>query len=407
MYVAPVDYAVRLGSVALYAAYGSNMDPAQMLLRCPHSPQRGTGWLEGWRLTFGGDELGWDGALTTVVEDTAQRTFVALYDVPEIDEKELDVWDGVNLGFYSKIKVRVQTLDGDTLAWLYVLDAYEGGLPSAERLSILVDAAVKAGAPTDYIDWLQARPSNPPSGSARLARPRWQATIASSSGQAGTTIAAIAGQHQLETGGCARTPTASDLTCSARSVRVATTMSTSSPSGAGGGASSTGGRAEAAEADRSGAARRGPAAAPASPRRPSGGARSAPPRRRTPACRSRVPSPAVHRQRTRSSSVESNPTTAGQPTWCTRRGLTIVSPSSSAMILGRCAVAYTIPVMTQQGAGGDHRQMIAALHRQVDQVADREQHPDPPDQGRDRRSEHLPAVRVGLPTQDPCPGHPP
>ena len=164
MYVAPAVYAVRLGSVALYAAYGSNMDPAQMLLRCPHSPQRGTGWLEGWRLTFGGDELGWDGALTTVVEDTAQRTFVALYDVPEIDEKELDVWDGVNLGFYSKIKVRVQTLDGDTLAWLYVLDAYEGGLPSAERLSILVDAAVKAGAPTDYIDWLQARPSNPPSG---------------------------------------------------------------------------------------------------------------------------------------------------------------------------------------------------------------------------------------------------
>jgi hypothetical protein len=125
--------------VALYAAYGSNMDPAQMLLRCPHSPHRGT-------------------------EDAAQRVFVAVYDVPENDEKELDVWDGVNLGFYSKIKVRVQALDGDTLAWLYVLDAYEGGLPSAERLSILVDAALKAGAPADYIDWLRARPSNPPSG---------------------------------------------------------------------------------------------------------------------------------------------------------------------------------------------------------------------------------------------------
>jgi hypothetical protein len=43
--------------------------------------------------------------------------FVALYDVPEIDEKELDSWDGVNLGFYSKLKVRVQTLEGDALAW--------------------------------------------------------------------------------------------------------------------------------------------------------------------------------------------------------------------------------------------------------------------------------------------------
>jgi hypothetical protein len=69
--------------VALYAAYGSNMDPAQMLARCPHSPQRGSGWLEGWRLTFGGEDIGWDGALTTVVEDPAERVFVVLYDVPE------------------------------------------------------------------------------------------------------------------------------------------------------------------------------------------------------------------------------------------------------------------------------------------------------------------------------------
>jgi hypothetical protein len=150
--------------VALYAAYGSNMDPAQMLARCPHSPQRGTGWLEGWRLTFGGEDIGWDGALTTVVEDAAQR--VVLYDVPEIDEKELDNWDGVTLGYYTKVKVRVQMLDGDEdeLAWVYVLDGYEGGLPSARHLAILVDAAIKAGAPADYVDWLRARPCNPPSG---------------------------------------------------------------------------------------------------------------------------------------------------------------------------------------------------------------------------------------------------
>jgi len=164
LYVASDKYAVRLCSVALYAAYGSNMDPEQMLARCPHSPQRGTGWLEGWRLTFGGEDIGWDGALTTVVEEAAERVFVVLYDVPEIDEKELDSWDGVTLGFYRKLKVRVQTLDGDTLAWLYVLDAYEGGLPSARHLDILIDAAIKSGAPADYIDWLRARPSNPPPG---------------------------------------------------------------------------------------------------------------------------------------------------------------------------------------------------------------------------------------------------
>jgi hypothetical protein len=138
------------------------MDPSQMLERCPHSPQRGTGWLEGWRLTFGGEDIGWDGALTTVVEDAAERVFVMLYDVAESDEVELDSWDGVTLGYYRKLKVRVQTLDGDVPAWLYVLDAYEGGLPSARRKEMLVDAAIKADAPDDYVDWLRARPSNPP-----------------------------------------------------------------------------------------------------------------------------------------------------------------------------------------------------------------------------------------------------
>lgn len=144
--------------MALYAAYGSNMDPAQMAERCPHSPQASVGWLEGWRLTFGGADLGWEGALATVVEDKDSRVFVVLYEVSETDERALDRWDGATLGFYSKVKVRVATLEGDALAWLYVLNDYEGGLPSARYLGIVADAAESAGAPGDYVDWLRTRP---------------------------------------------------------------------------------------------------------------------------------------------------------------------------------------------------------------------------------------------------------
>lgn len=144
--------------MTLYAAYGSNMDSGQMAARCPHSPQYGTGWLEGWRLTFGAEELGWEGALATVVEDSDERVFVVIYDVPETDEQALDRWDGLTLGYYRKLKVRVQTLEGDTAAWLYVLNGYEGGLPAARYIGILADAAEKAGAPEDYITWLRDRP---------------------------------------------------------------------------------------------------------------------------------------------------------------------------------------------------------------------------------------------------------
>ena len=142
----------------LYAAYGSNLDPVRMGDRCPHSPLRGTGWLTGWRLTFGGEEHGWDGSLVTIVQDPFEQVFVALYDVTEDDLAGLDELEGADSGLYRKTRVRVATLAGSHAAWAYVLDAYEGGLPSASTLGILADAAEAAGAPADYVAQLRARP---------------------------------------------------------------------------------------------------------------------------------------------------------------------------------------------------------------------------------------------------------
>lgn len=145
----------------LYAAYASNMDTEQMLRRAPHSPSRGSGWLEGWRLTFGGEDVGWEGALATVVQSPGSRVFVMLYDVGERDAAALDGWEGGDLGVYRKLRVRVDTLDGSLLAWLYVLDGYEGGLPSARYLGLVADAAERAGAPADYVAELRERPCSP------------------------------------------------------------------------------------------------------------------------------------------------------------------------------------------------------------------------------------------------------
>jgi hypothetical protein len=144
--------------VTLYAAYGTNLDPIRMSERCPHSPLQTTGWLEGWRLTFGGEEHGWDGALATIVQDAFEQVFVAVYDVSAEDESELDSWDSADTGLYRKTKVRVKTLTGELLVWAYVLDAYEGGLPSASYLGVLADAAEAADAPDDYVADIRRRP---------------------------------------------------------------------------------------------------------------------------------------------------------------------------------------------------------------------------------------------------------
>jgi gamma-glutamylcyclotransferase (GGCT)/AIG2-like uncharacterized protein YtfP len=145
--------------MTLYAAYGSNLDPRQMLLRAPHSPHRGTGWLRGWRLTFGGEEIGWEGAVATLAEDAEHSVFVSIYDLTATDEAALDQWEGVNTDLYRKIRVRVETLDGSPLCYIYVLNSFEGGMPSARYLEIMVNAAREAGAPEDYIKDLSNRSS--------------------------------------------------------------------------------------------------------------------------------------------------------------------------------------------------------------------------------------------------------
>lgn len=147
--------------MTLYAAYGSNLDPRRMALRAPASPAFASGWLHGWRLTFAGDDSEWGGSNATVVEDPIEAVFVVLYDVPPVDEQALDQWEDIDLGLWRKIRVRVQTLDGDPLAWLYVLDAYEGGLPTVDQLATVADSAEAGGAPADYVQRLREHPCTP------------------------------------------------------------------------------------------------------------------------------------------------------------------------------------------------------------------------------------------------------
>ncbi|MFE7816256.1 gamma-glutamylcyclotransferase [Streptomyces sp. AVP053U2] len=171
--------------MSLYAAYAGNLDARLMSRRAPHSPLRATGWLNGWRLTFGGENWGppWsggpdgglpagaasgagadipqgggNGALATIVEDHFAQVFVALYDITPVDEESLDRWEGTGLDIYRRTRVRVHTLDGEESAWTYVLNTYEGGLPSARYLGEVADAAESAGAPHDYVMELRKRP---------------------------------------------------------------------------------------------------------------------------------------------------------------------------------------------------------------------------------------------------------
>ena len=82
---------------------------------------------------------------------------MALYDLTEADERSLDAWEGADHGLYRKLHLRVHTLAGDVVAFVYVVDGFEGGLPSARHLGGIADGAEAAGAPNDYVVELRSR----------------------------------------------------------------------------------------------------------------------------------------------------------------------------------------------------------------------------------------------------------
>ena len=65
------------------------------------------------------------------MQDPFEQVFVAIYDVTDEDVAALDGWESADTGLFRKTKVRVSTLNEEVVAWVYVLDAFEGGLPSA------------------------------------------------------------------------------------------------------------------------------------------------------------------------------------------------------------------------------------------------------------------------------------
>src|SRR4051794_41827920 len=105
------------------------MDPRRMSERCPHSPLRGTGWLIGWRLTFGGEEHGWDGALSTIVEDPIEQVFVAGYDVTPEGGAAPGGWGGAHPRPYPQNPLPGAAQEGSMGGGAQVPDPPQGGPP--------------------------------------------------------------------------------------------------------------------------------------------------------------------------------------------------------------------------------------------------------------------------------------
>ena len=109
----------------LYLAYGSNLSVRQMLERCPEAIYVGTAELKGWRLLFKGSQ---SGSYLTIEKKRGRKVPVLVWKVSELDEKKLDVYEGVpRLYRREEMEVELHNLaDGSAIgtvkAFIYIMD---------------------------------------------------------------------------------------------------------------------------------------------------------------------------------------------------------------------------------------------------------------------------------------------
>ena len=118
----------------IYAAYGSNLNHAQMRGRCPDAKYLGSAMLQNQNLLFCGQP---DHSFATIENMEGKEVPIGLWEISARDEKALDRYEGYP-NFYHKT-VLPAAFDGEEVhAMVYIMDlAMPAGFPSAMYYDIV------------------------------------------------------------------------------------------------------------------------------------------------------------------------------------------------------------------------------------------------------------------------------
>ncbi len=157
----------------LYFGYGSNMDRAAMLQRCPASKPVGTARLMRHRFII------FDEGYATVVRDPQRAVWGMVWDLALADMPALDRYESLSTGLYTKVVQPVVTAQGPRRAVVYMGRSAKPGAPLPGYMEGVVEAARHAGLPEDYIlslgVWLPRAETLAPAPQKPRVRPLWGA----------------------------------------------------------------------------------------------------------------------------------------------------------------------------------------------------------------------------------------
>ena len=144
-----------------YFAYGSNMQPGTFQGRRGIAPVRVVpARLAGWQLVFDKPAILPIGSgMANVVETVGAEVIGVAYAVTAADLEHIDLTEGVLIGNYQRVSVRVTPLAGGEAFEAITLtsDRRDPGLgPSRRYLSLLIEGAETHGLPPEYVAWLRS-----------------------------------------------------------------------------------------------------------------------------------------------------------------------------------------------------------------------------------------------------------
>ena len=136
----------------LYAAYGSNLNFAQMEHRCPDATVYGTAELKDHELLFRGSPTS---AVATIEPKEGSSVPILLWEISAKDERSLDRYEGWP-SFYGKEQMDFE-MDGETVsAMVYVMTpGHQLGSPSSYYYATIEEGYEDCGFDTAILE--QAR----------------------------------------------------------------------------------------------------------------------------------------------------------------------------------------------------------------------------------------------------------
>jgi len=147
----------------LYFAYGSNLDPTQMRVRCPQARDMARARLDGYRLCFPRWSAIRASALASLEPARGEAVWGVLYELDAAGIARLDACEGyrddraVTDNAHTRATVMVGLGDGRLVeAETYLATpSSDPGMPSSEYLAYLLQLADARDLPADYREKLR------------------------------------------------------------------------------------------------------------------------------------------------------------------------------------------------------------------------------------------------------------